>query len=46
VLALGAAKLDSENVYADPGGHPFCLIPRLRWALAIPDADCGSSAKG
>jgi len=28
VLAPGARKLDSENVYADPAGHPFCLIAR------------------
>jgi catechol 2,3-dioxygenase-like lactoylglutathione lyase family enzyme len=34
-LALGARKLDGENVYADPAGHPFCLIPRPRWALPI-----------
>ena len=38
VLALGAAKLDGENVYADPAGHPFCLIRRPRWAPLIPDA--------
>jgi len=37
VLALGATKLDGENVYADPAGHPFCLIPRPRWAPPIPD---------
>ena len=35
-LALGARKLDGENVYADPAGHPFCLIPRPRWAPPIP----------
>jgi catechol 2,3-dioxygenase-like lactoylglutathione lyase family enzyme len=35
-LALGAAKLDGKNVYADPAGHPFCLIPRPRWAPPIP----------
>jgi len=28
VLALGAAKLDGDDVYADPAGHPFCLIRR------------------
>ena len=39
VLALGAVRLDGENVYADPAGHPFCLIRRPRWALPIPDAD-------
>jgi len=36
VLALGAAKLAGDNVYADPAGHPFCLIPRPRWAPPIP----------
>ena len=35
VLALGARKLDGDNVYADPAGHPFCLIPRPRWAPPI-----------
>ena len=38
VLALGAVRLDGgESVYADPAGHPFCLIPRPRWAPPIPD---------
>jgi hypothetical protein len=32
VLALGATKLDGPGVYADPAGHPFCLIPRPKWA--------------
>ena len=36
VLALGAAKLDGPGVYADPAGHPFCLIPRPKWAPPIP----------
>jgi catechol 2,3-dioxygenase-like lactoylglutathione lyase family enzyme len=36
VLALGAAKLPGDGVYADPAGHPFCLIPRPRWAPPIP----------
>ena len=39
VLALGARRLpggDSHSpVYADPAGHPFCLIPRPRWAPLI-----------
>jgi catechol 2,3-dioxygenase-like lactoylglutathione lyase family enzyme len=35
-LALGAVKLDGENVYADPAGHPFCLILRPGWAPPIP----------
>jgi catechol 2,3-dioxygenase-like lactoylglutathione lyase family enzyme len=36
VLALGAVKLDGEDVYADPAGHPFCLIRRPPWAPPIP----------
>lgn len=36
VLELGARKLDG-SVYADPAGHPFCLIRRPRWAPSIPD---------
>jgi len=39
VLALGARRLpgpDSQSrVYADPAGHPFCLIPRPAWAAPI-----------
>ena len=38
VLALGATKLDGEDVYADPAGHPFCLIRRPGWAPPIPAA--------
>jgi catechol 2,3-dioxygenase-like lactoylglutathione lyase family enzyme len=36
VLALGATKLNGDGVYADPAGHPFCLISRPRWAPPIP----------
>jgi catechol 2,3-dioxygenase-like lactoylglutathione lyase family enzyme len=32
VLALGATALDGEGVFADPAGHPFCLIRRPGWA--------------
>jgi catechol 2,3-dioxygenase-like lactoylglutathione lyase family enzyme len=32
VLALGATKLDGNDVFADPAGHPFCLIKRPGWA--------------
>jgi catechol 2,3-dioxygenase-like lactoylglutathione lyase family enzyme len=35
VLALGATKLDGEDVFADPAGHPFCLITRPGWAPPI-----------
>jgi len=36
VLALGARQLPGDHVYADPAGHPFCLITRPRWATPIP----------
>jgi catechol 2,3-dioxygenase-like lactoylglutathione lyase family enzyme len=39
VRALGASKLDGEGVYADPAGHPFCLIKRPAWATPIPAED-------
>ena len=35
VLALGASMLDKAGVFADPAGHPFCLIKRPRWADPI-----------
>ena len=39
VLALGARRLTAgesgPSVYADPAGHPFCLIPRPGWAAPI-----------
>jgi catechol 2,3-dioxygenase-like lactoylglutathione lyase family enzyme len=38
VVALGARRLaagGSARVYADPAGHPFCLIPRPDWAAPI-----------
>jgi catechol 2,3-dioxygenase-like lactoylglutathione lyase family enzyme len=34
VLKLGATRL-AGDVFADPAGHPFCLIPRPRWAAPI-----------
>lgn len=36
VVALGATRLGGEDVYADPAGHPFCLIRRPGWAPEIP----------
>jgi catechol 2,3-dioxygenase-like lactoylglutathione lyase family enzyme len=39
VLALGARRLNGEDVYADPAGHPFCLIRRPNWAPSILDDD-------
>ena len=34
VVALGAVRIGSPegDVYTDPAGHPFCLIPRPGWA--------------
>lgn len=34
VLALGASSLGGD-VYADPAGHPFCLIRRPGWAPPV-----------
>jgi catechol 2,3-dioxygenase-like lactoylglutathione lyase family enzyme len=39
VLSLGATRLGDVNVYADPAGHPFCLIPRPSWAPPVPAED-------
>jgi catechol 2,3-dioxygenase-like lactoylglutathione lyase family enzyme len=36
VTALGALPLAGrDHVYADPAGHPFCLIPRPSWARPV-----------
>lgn len=36
VIELGARRLSTDgHVYADPAGHPFCLVPRPRWAPPI-----------
>lgn len=36
VRALGARPLSGgDHVYADPSGHPFCLVPRPSWAPPI-----------
>jgi hypothetical protein len=37
VLGLGATRLPGDGVFADPAGHPFCLIPRPAWAPPLPD---------
>jgi catechol 2,3-dioxygenase-like lactoylglutathione lyase family enzyme len=31
VVALGATHL-AGDVFADPAGHPFCLVPKPSWA--------------
>ena len=35
VVALGARLLQDPGVFADPAGHPFCLIPRPGWAPPV-----------
>ena len=36
VVALGARPLErGDHVFADPAGHPFCLIPRPGWAPPV-----------
>lgn len=40
VLRLGARLLThGQHVYADPAGHPFCLIPRPGWAPPVQPAE-------
>jgi hypothetical protein len=36
IVRLGATRPEGEDVYADPAGHPFCLIRRPDWAPPIP----------
>jgi len=36
VLALGATALNDRGVFADPAGHPFCLVKRPHWAAPVP----------
>jgi len=44
-VQLGAARLPSDTgrIYADPAGHPFCLIPRPEWAPPIHPRPDGST---
>ncbi|MFN2539809.1 MAG: VOC family protein [Mycobacteriales bacterium] len=35
VLGLGARVLEPPSVFADPAGHPFCLVPRPGWAPPV-----------
>jgi catechol 2,3-dioxygenase-like lactoylglutathione lyase family enzyme len=35
VARLGAVALPGDHVFADPAGHPFCLIPRPVWAPPV-----------
>jgi len=38
VLQLGARRLvRGDRVFADPAGHPFCLIRRPAWAKPVGD---------
>lgn len=37
VLGLGATPLTDDGIFADPAGHPFCLIPRPAWAPPLDD---------
>jgi catechol 2,3-dioxygenase-like lactoylglutathione lyase family enzyme len=43
VRALGARPLGGAHVYADPAGHPFCLIPRPGWAPPVRSARAAGS---
>ena len=47
VTAIGAERLSGgEYVYADPAGHPFCLIRRPPWAPPIDATDGIRSRSG
>lgn len=35
VLEMGAAELSGDYIFADPAGHPFCLIRRPGWAPPV-----------
>jgi catechol 2,3-dioxygenase-like lactoylglutathione lyase family enzyme len=35
VATLGAVALPGDHVFADPAGHPFCLIRRPGWAPPV-----------
>ena len=35
VLRIGARQIGDPHIYADPAGHPFCLIPRPHWAAPV-----------
>jgi len=35
VLEWGAVELAGDYVFADPAGHPFCLIRRPGWAPPV-----------
>ncbi|MGZ4621052.1 MAG: VOC family protein [Blastococcus sp.] len=37
VLELGARQLADDGVFADPAGHPFCLVRRPGWVAPLHD---------
>ena len=49
VQRIGARPIGDPHVFADPAGHPFCLIPRPVWAAPVNreegdvPADCSAS---
>ena len=46
VLAFGATELADDGVFADPAGHPFCLIRRPTWAAPLSDQAAGPAQQG
>jgi len=34
-VELGARPLGGDAVFADPAGHPFCLVRRPGWAPPV-----------
>ncbi|MBN9621251.1 MAG: VOC family protein [Actinobacteria bacterium] len=44
VVALGARPLPGgDHVFADPAGHPFCLIRRPAWAPPVTSEPAGTA---
>jgi catechol 2,3-dioxygenase-like lactoylglutathione lyase family enzyme len=41
--ASASASASASRVFADPAGHPFCLIPRPSWAPPVHPADGSGS---
>ena len=44
VVGLGATSLGGDHVFADPAGHPFCLIRRPDWADPVDQSDSSPTA--
>jgi catechol 2,3-dioxygenase-like lactoylglutathione lyase family enzyme len=46
VIALGGTRLGDAAVFADPSGHPFCLVRRPHWAAPHRDREPAPAGAG